>query len=93
MATLHLCKATSMAEDFLSALSESTPVDPDQPSSAKRDREPVRIMLVGSKRGITNIIYSLYTKDFAEIYEWSKPEPELNSGKWISLATKYVSLD
>lgn len=81
-----------MAEEFLSDSSNS-PIQPNSPTNHKRDREPVRLIIVGSRRGITHLIHDLYTKDFAQVHEWSKPAPEPNSGEFISVTTKYIRLD
>ncbi|KAM3115528.1 hypothetical protein [Phormidesmis sp. 146-33] len=59
----------------------------------QRDRETVRIIIVGSRRGITNVIHALYAHEFAQIHEWSNPEPEINSGKLMSVMTRYLHLE
>lgn len=63
------------------------------PSAKSRRREPVRIIVVGSDPAITNVIFTLFVKEFAEIYEWSDPMPEPNTGKMMRVMTKYVNLD
>ncbi|KAM3104850.1 hypothetical protein ACKFKH_24050 [Phormidesmis sp. 146-20] len=74
-----------MAEEF---------IDDRIPSPIRqRDRETVRIIIVGSRRGITNVIHTLYAHEFAQIHEWSNPEPEINSGKLMSVMTRYLHLE
>lgn len=75
-----------MAEEFLNNRA-------DIPAVSGSTREPVRILVLGSRQGITNIIHTLYAKQFAEIHEWSEPLPEPNSGKLVSVITKYLAVD
>ncbi|MBD2090292.1 hypothetical protein H6F67_10550 [Microcoleus sp. FACHB-1515] len=92
-----------MAEEFLSNGDANVPpIDPPVDRPKKRDtvpgalrdrREAVRIIVVGSDPAITNIIYTLFVKEFAEIYEWSDSLPEPNTGKLMRVVTKYVNLD
>lgn len=77
-----------MAEEFI----DDRPISPAPPLSQlpQRDRETVRIILVGSQQGIETVIYRLFTLRFAEIHEWSRLQPEPHSGKWMSVMTKAV---
>ncbi|MBD2258736.1 hypothetical protein [Pseudanabaena sp. FACHB-2040] len=62
--------------------SESAPVEPI--------REPVRIMVTGSAIGIELIIKVLHRLGFAEPRAWSKPQLDPNSGKLVSIMTKWI---
>ena len=35
------------------------------------DREPVKILVIGSKRSVSSIVVALHQLGFAEIFEWS----------------------
>jgi hypothetical protein len=35
------------------------------------DREPVKILVIGSKRSVSSIVVSLHQHGFAEIFEWT----------------------
>jgi len=35
------------------------------------DREPVKILVIGSKRAVSSIVVSLHQLGFAEIFEWT----------------------
>ena len=35
------------------------------------DREPVKILVIGSKRSVSSIVVSLHQLGFAEIFEWT----------------------
>lgn len=63
----------------------------DTPSSGARpSHEPVRIIVSGSRHGITAIIHALYQLGFAQISEWSKFQNEPHSGRLIRVLTKHV---
>jgi hypothetical protein len=57
------------------------------------DREPVLILIIGSRRGITNIMQTLFRLNFAQVHEWSKPQVDPNSGRLMSILTKYIRFD
>lgn len=81
-----------MAEDFLPNANHSADVPPSDPKPAKRSREAVRVLVVGSRQGITSIVHDLYQKDFAQIDEWSDLQPEPNTGQLMRVLTKYIGL-
>lgn len=85
-----------MAEDFLSDSSNIGDRLPITPSSSSRpSREPVKLMLVGSRRGIAHIIHLLHQRQFAEAGDWSQPQPMKNGepGEMMSIMVKHLSLD
>ncbi|MBN4002652.1 hypothetical protein [Nostoc sp. LPT] len=79
-----------MAEEFIF----DTP-DTNNPSSSFRNREQVKILLIGSRRGINSIIYWLYRLGFAEVTAWSKPQvaPNSEDREMMSITVKQVTLD
>ena len=66
----------------------STPSDSQEPSS---EREQIRVIVIGSKKGITSTIRTLYSLRFAEISEWSSLLPGPNPGQMMSILTRYIS--
>ncbi|MEH2178250.1 hypothetical protein [Nostoc sp.] len=58
-------------------------------------RESVKILIIGSRRGINSIIHLLYRVGFAEVTAWSQPQAAPNSeGKeMMSITVKQVTLD
>ena len=69
-------------------------VPESQESGLERgDREPVLILIIGSRRGIANIIQTLFRLNFAQVHEWSKPQVDPNSGRLMSILTKYIRFD
>ena len=56
-------------------------------------REFVKVIVVGSPKGVVKIIHTLYRLGFAEVTEWSPPTPTANSGEVMSVMTRLVLLD
>ena len=56
----------------------------------ENNREPIRIMLIGSTIGINEVAKSLYHLGFAEINDWSKPQTHPNSDQQMSILTKWI---
>jgi hypothetical protein len=83
-----------MAKDFLPDSDRSADI-PNRPTSKlyKRDREAVRVLIVGSRCGVMAIVHQLHQKDFAEADEWSGFQPEPHTGQWMRVVTKYVGLE
>jgi hypothetical protein len=77
---------------FGSSVIGSSP-ETQETSGEKGDREPVLILIIGSRRGITNIMQTLFRLNFAQVHKWSKPQVDPNSGRLMSILTKYVRFD
>lgn len=65
-------------------------IDPIDSTNSIPVREPVRLLLIGSKPGVTSIIHSLHRFGFAEVGEWSPFMPTQNDGEVMSILTKYL---
>ncbi|HEY9633175.1 MAG TPA: peptide ABC transporter substrate-binding protein [Coleofasciculaceae cyanobacterium] len=81
-----------MAKDFLPD-SEETPTSPassQAPTPSNPEREPVQILVIGSKEGVTNIVHSLHTHHFAEVREWSPLMPAPVAGKLMRMLIRHV---
>jgi hypothetical protein len=76
-----------MAEEFLSNSESLASTGVNLP-----DREPVRIVLIGSRHGINQIVHRLHILGFAQVNEWSRLQPAPNTGKVMRVCTKFVSL-
>lgn len=57
--------------------------------STSADKEPVRIMLIGSGPGIHCVAKDLHQLGFADVGDWSKTQPYPNSGQSMSVLTKW----
>lgn len=60
---------------------------------ANHDREPVQILVIGSDKGITNVVHSLHIHGFAEVSEWSLLLPAPIPKKLMRSLTRYVSIE
>jgi hypothetical protein len=67
-------------------------------SYPKPDREPVKLLVIGSKAAVSAIVHSLHYHRFAEVFEWTDflpaptPEHPLRSqpGEVMKVLVKYV---
>ena len=85
-----------MPKNFLMFASESIPAAnpvemPLEPPVS--DRESLRVLIIGSRRGVTGTIQTLHRLRFAEVREWSPLLPAPNSGEVMSILTRYVLPD
>ena len=81
-----------MAEEFL-----SNPFEGSNPPDAFRvnpaaNREPIKVLIIGSRPGIHLIIHQLHHMGLAQANEWSPLMPEPNSGQFLSIVIKFVEL-
>lgn len=59
-------------------------------SAAEPGREVIRILVIGSAHGVERIIHELYRLGFAEVREWSKPQPTGRINEIMCVLTRYV---
>lgn len=64
-------------------------------STAKPDREPVKILIIGSPIAVDTIIHLLHNHHFAEPFEWTQFLPterpiQLRPGEAIKALIKYL---
>ena len=57
------------------------------------NREPLRVLVIGSRRGVTSTIHTLHRLGFAEAGEWSPLMPAPTSGEVMSILTRYLLSD
>ena len=81
-----------MSENFLLVASKTsvsaaieTPVE-----SSLGDRESLKILVIGSRRGVTDTIHILHRLRFAEVREWSPLLPTANPGEVMSILSRYI---
>ena len=56
-------------------------------------REVIRILVIGSAHGVERIIHELYRLGFAEVREWSTPQPTGRSHEIMRVLTRYVMVE
>ena len=59
----------------------------------KSGREYVKVIVVGSLKGVGKIIHTLYRLGFAEVTQWSPPTPTANPGEVMSVMRRSVFVD
>ena len=81
-----------MQENFLANDSElpSAEVDLQASTAPVPEKKFVKVMVIGSRKGITSAIKMLHHLRFAEVSEWSPPVPYEDSGEMMSLLRKKV---
>jgi hypothetical protein len=81
-----------MAKDFLpdSEETSTSPASSQPPTPSNPEREPVQILVIGSKEGVTNIVHSLHSHHFAEVREWSPLMPAPVPGKKMRMLIRNV---
>ncbi|NET84744.1 MAG: hypothetical protein F6J94_23360 [Moorea sp. SIO1F2] len=60
---------------------------------AQPGREPIKHILIGSPKTVRVTIYNLYSRGYAQVHEWSTPQPTGNSGEVISILSRYLLVD
>jgi hypothetical protein len=54
------------------------------------EREALRVLVIGSRKGVTATIQTLHRLRFAEVREWSPLLPGPNPGEVMSILTRYM---
>lgn len=84
-----------MVKNFLTDTSQpnSASVEVRTSTDSKSGREYVKVIVVGSLKGVGKIIHTLYRLGFAEVTEWSVPTPTKTPGEVMSVMRRCVLLD
>jgi hypothetical protein len=84
-----------MPTSFLTNTNEpnSTAVEIRSSTDPKSGSEFVKVIVVGSSKGVVKIIHTLYRLGFAEVTEWSQPTPTATPGEVMSVMRRCVLLD
>jgi len=76
---------TSKEPNFRIALDTSLAPQPS--------KETVRLLAIGSRKGITHVIHLLHVKGFAEVGAWSPLLPAPAPGEVMSILTLHFSVE
>jgi len=80
-----------MADELISDSTEpSEPQSEKAIASSRPDREPVKIMVIGSRWAVLLIIHTLHRLGFAQVNDWSKLQIEPTTRHWMSVLIKWV---
>ncbi|MFQ4138493.1 hypothetical protein PGN35_019450 [Nodosilinea sp. PGN35] len=58
--------------------------------AAEPGRQVIRILVIGPAHGVERIVHELYRLGFAEVHEWSKPQPTGRVHEVMRVLTRYV---
>jgi hypothetical protein len=87
-------RGTQMPTSFLTDTNVNLPtVEIKTTTDPNSGREFVKVMVVGSAKGVVKIIHTLYRVGFAEVTEWSPATPTANPGEVMSVMRRCVLLD
>jgi hypothetical protein len=78
-----------MAKNFLTEPPNNTQPNP-APTHERENKEPVRVIVIGSRKGIITVVHWLVRLGFTQMAEWSSLQPAPNTGKWMCVVTKWV---
>lgn len=68
----------------------SDPSSVGNTAESPSERESLRVLIIGSRKGVTSTIQTLYRLGFAEVAEWSPLLPAPNPGEVMSILTRYI---
>ena len=63
---------------------------PDPTMTPERDRETVRLLVIGTPHACDRIIHELHRLRFSEVHEWSKPLPTEKPGEVMRILTRHI---
>ncbi|HEY9751660.1 MAG TPA: hypothetical protein V6C46_01810 [Coleofasciculaceae cyanobacterium] len=78
----------NLPEDKISHQEATTA--PDSPPQPRVGREPLRMLVIGSRPGVTGTIHTLHRLGYAQIGEWSPLLPGPNPGEVMAILTRYL---
>jgi hypothetical protein len=83
-----------MSKSFLADIDERLEVRVTVDASIQpvSGRESVKLLAIGSRRGVLALIHNLHVKGFAEAGAWSRLLPGPSPNQVMSILTWYVSL-
>lgn len=84
-----------MHKNFLSQASETSavPFSPNASAVPSPNREPLKVLVIGSKKGVTSTILMLYRLGFAEVSQWIPLSPASNPGEVMSILTRRIPIN
>ncbi|NEP23445.1 hypothetical protein [Moorena sp. SIO3I6] len=82
-------------ENFLPNF-EYNPNNPNLPElfgQPQPGREQIKHILIGSPKTVRVTIYNLYGRGYAQVHEWSTPQPTGNPSEVISILIRHLLVD
>ena len=80
-----------MTEDFLPDTAPETP----QPTSSRVEpqRDPLKVLIVSTPKGVNSTIHTFYRLGYAQVSEWTKPQPTQNPGEVMSVLSRRIPVE
>ncbi|MBE9140003.1 hypothetical protein IQ254_22870 [Nodosilinea sp. LEGE 07088] len=79
-----------MPKAFLPAALSSPSLQVTLEPATEPGREIIRILVIGPAYGVERIVHELFRLGFAEVREWSKPQPTGRANEVMRVLTRYV---
>ena len=84
-----------MTEDFIPDSDQTTNSETPFPAntSSEPNRVPLKILVISSPKGVTSTIHNFYRLGYAQISEWSKPQPTQTPGEVMSVLSRRIPIE
>ncbi|MEQ8757422.1 MAG: hypothetical protein RID09_28380 [Coleofasciculus sp. G1-WW12-02] len=70
---------------------QQTPLPANPPSEP--NRVPLKVLVISTPQGVSNTIHTFYRLGYAQVSEWSKPQPTQNPGEVMSILSRRIQVD
>ncbi|EDX73585.1 hypothetical protein MC7420_3759 [Coleofasciculus chthonoplastes PCC 7420] len=82
-----------MTQEFLPnpTPNPQTPFPGNPPSEP--NRVPLKVLVISTPQGVSNTIHTFYRLGYAQVSEWSKPQPTQNPGEVMSILSRRIQVD
>jgi len=68
-----------------------TPLPANPPSEP--NRVPLKVLIISTPQGVSSTIHTFYRLGYAQVSEWSKPQPTQNPGEVMSILSRRIQVD
>ncbi|MFP4101001.1 hypothetical protein [Coleofasciculus sp.] len=81
-----------MTQEFLPnpTPNPQTPLPANPPSEP--NRVPLKVLVISTPQGVSNTIHTFYRLGYAQVSEWSKPQPTQNPGEVMSILSRRIQV-
>ncbi|MEQ8464962.1 hypothetical protein [Coleofasciculus sp. E1-EBD-02] len=82
-----------MTQEFLPnpTPNPQTPLPANPPSEP--NRVPLKVLVISTPQGVSRTIHTFYRLGYAQVSEWSKPQPTQNPGEVMSILIRRIQVD
>ena len=57
------------------------------------NRVPLKVLVISTPQDVSNTIHTFYRLGYAQVSEWSKPQPTQNPGEVMSILSRRIQVD